>query len=147
MLSELLRDKKNFEEKDLPKTMKWAFYDDLCCEYGVELVGWTEPGNVCNPADLKTPALQRILNAITTGQCYWRALNDEEWVTKRSVRAEAIAGDKAKGRKAKSKSSSGRKVKSRETIEGSDEEPEGASVEAASRAGEGEGTGDCETST
>ncbi|PSR94362.1 hypothetical protein PHLCEN_2v4463 [Hermanssonia centrifuga] len=115
LLLHVLREEKRVPEKDLPKTMKWAYYEDLCCEFGVELIGWTEPGELCNPADMKTPALQRVLNAIKSGHCYWQVLSEDDWTTKKTARAEVIARE-GTSRSRKNKPKSKKTTKSPETI-------------------------------
>lgn len=127
LIDEVLREERKLTEKDLPKSMKWAYYEDLCCEFGVELVGWTEPGELCNPADMKTPALQRVLNSINSGQCFWRALSDNEWNAKKAARAEVLANEG--GSRRKSRGGKGKKpAKSRDLIINEDLEDESVEV-------------------
>ncbi|PSR83384.1 hypothetical protein PHLCEN_2v5750 [Hermanssonia centrifuga] len=132
IMDEVLREERKLAEKDLPKSMKWAYYEDLCCEFGVELVGWTEPGELCNPADMKTPALQRVLNSINSGQCFWRALSEDEWSSKRAARSEVLANEgglRRKGRNGK------KPAKSREIIDEEDEPVESAGAGEATMVG------------
>ncbi|OCH89488.1 hypothetical protein OBBRIDRAFT_835802 [Obba rivulosa] len=92
--------RKGFSRDRLPKEMQWAGYNDLVATYGVKLVGWTEPGGVRNPGELKggCAPLQRLLDALKEPEpsLHWEELSEKEWeACKEEWRA---SGGKRKGR-------------------------------------------------
>ena len=74
--------------------MDYVKYECLVCWYGVELSGWTEP-TIGQPGAITTSlALIRLADALRMGDCYWMALNDKDWDTRKEAHLQAIHSGK-----------------------------------------------------
>ena len=70
-------------------------YEKLVTKWGVELRGWTEPGEICNPGSFKTVRpLQRLWAAMQSDVCRWVCLEQEEWDNrKKEWNRKVLAGE------------------------------------------------------
>ncbi|KAI0083351.1 hypothetical protein BDY19DRAFT_998643 [Irpex rosettiformis] len=128
-----LINERNTALENLPD-MKWAptRYEKLVVEHGVELTGWTEPGDICNPAQLTTmPQLQKLKNALDHGHCLWVALSDDAWEARKQIYNENLASRsvrKKRDGKGKGKDKAKGKGKQKETdcmdVDGDDDDEE-----------------------
>ncbi|EIW77817.1 hypothetical protein CONPUDRAFT_75605 [Coniophora puteana RWD-64-598 SS2] len=80
----------NIPPEELPTNMEWVDYDNLCLRYRTELVGFPG-GEVKNPNKIgSVNLLAEIEAALRTGNCFWRALTDEEWEARRKAEDERL---------------------------------------------------------
>jgi len=67
-------------------SMKYADYDALVVEWGVELIGWMEGAGVCPIKRINTaPQLQHLLAALNNGACHWEQLPEDEWSKRKAA--------------------------------------------------------------
>ncbi|KAF7984186.1 hypothetical protein HWV62_16878 [Athelia sp. TMB] len=94
-----------------PGAMNYDNYEDrIVCQWGVELVGWTE-GSIVNPRLITaTLALCRLLIAIDTKDCHWTILSPEDLAVRCAQRDERIREGKVKARKRRSDAGMSKKV-------------------------------------
>jgi hypothetical protein len=99
--------------ENAPFAMNYANYQQLVCTWGIELLGWTEV-EVCNPGKLQTAlSLNRLLDALRKGDCYWSVLADEEWERKIAARKEQESLGRTRKRKRRSDAGVSKKGKGR----------------------------------
>lgn len=67
-------------EASAPLQMNYTSYEiQIVCKWGVVLEGFTEP-EVTNPGNIGTSlGLNRLVNALRHGHCYWKTLDDSDW--------------------------------------------------------------------
>jgi len=66
--------------------MKYANYESLVIQHGVELTGWTEGTGICPIERINTaPQLRCLLTALNTGECHWEQLTGDDWATRKAV--------------------------------------------------------------
>ncbi|KAF7969149.1 hypothetical protein HWV62_28240 [Athelia sp. TMB] len=84
----------------VPASMNYERYEDrIICEWGVELLGWTE-GEIVNPRLISTTlALRRLLIAIERNDCHWTILSPEELAERCEQRDQRIQKGTTKERK------------------------------------------------
>jgi hypothetical protein len=82
-----------------PTAMSYTNYNGLVEKWGIELIGWTEP-EIANPSTIQTAlGLNRLVNALRRGDCYWAPLTQEAWDKKLEEAAKRLADGKGKKRK------------------------------------------------
>ena len=108
--------------------MQYVNYEEAIIQwYGIELKGWTYD-NFVNPSELSTslPSLQKLLNAINTGDCKFVKLTAEERRKRLETYKKKIANGELKVRERKTRSDAGkRKRKDRDSSNESSEDEEG----------------------
>jgi hypothetical protein len=112
--------------------MQYTNYKALVCRWGVELKGWTEP-EINNPGNLAALSLNRLLNALRTGNCHWSKLTTTAWGERSDAqdvnllegngKKRATCSDKGKSKKRK-RGDKGRdmKYKSAEIVDSTDDD-------------------------
>lgn len=84
--------------EEVPTVMQYTNYEVLVCKLGVELIGWTEP-KIDNPGKLMTAlSLNRLLNALQTGDCHWSKLTETAWAERVASRDAKMLAGKGKQR-------------------------------------------------
>ena len=116
-------------DTEAPTAMKYTNYKVLVCCWGVELIGWTEP-KIYKPGKLTTAiSLNRLLQALRSGDRHWAKLTELEWAERIALWDAGIADGKGKQRATHSDKSklkkwkrNGEEFKSTETVRDSDDE-------------------------
>ncbi|KAJ7793219.1 hypothetical protein B0H14DRAFT_3560895, partial [Mycena olivaceomarginata] len=76
--------------------LAWTWFDeDVVQRYGVVLEGWTA-GRIVDPSNLSTSqtVIRTLLEAIRTGECYFRKLGPSEAAERRKKWDEDVAAER-----------------------------------------------------
>jgi len=113
--------------------MKYADYNSLVIEWGVELIGWMEGVGVCPIKRINTtPQLRRLLVALNNGTCHWEQLPEDDWSKRKAAykgRMDAGQGRQHAPRKDKGLSHKGKQPISNDIVNSDSSDKENLDTE------------------
>ena len=84
--------------EEAPTVMQYTNCKVLVCKLGVKLIEWTEP-KIDNPGKLMMAlSLNRLLNALWTGDFHWSKLTETAWAERAALQDAKMLAGKGKQR-------------------------------------------------